>query len=422
MVARPDQELARMKAFRSTVPAVLLLSLATPAMAQDPEGDPADTTEPETRAEGAATTEPHITEEAAPGGKWYETLQVNGFVSFGYTLNVNRPFNSLNGLRWFDPFDNSLTIDVAELVLQKTVSNPNDVGFRIDLEAGATIPVISASVGLFRADPTELGSNFDLQQAYVSWIAGVGNGLRLDFGKFITHVGAEVIEGYDGYNDNYSRGFLFGLAIPFTHTGVRATYPFSDTVTGMFMIVNGWDNTLDTNDMKTFGAQVAIAAGGMANIYLNWVGGPEQVGEDGNWRNLLDVVAILTLNEQLKLMFNADLGFETFDIPGGESDTAKWFGLAAYLTYKATDTFQISLRAEFMSDADAARTGLVDDDGDGVNLIGLTATPCVTLGEHVVLRADLRLDVASVQAFATDEATDPSKTQFTIGLNALAFY
>ena len=36
----------------------------------------------------------------------------------------------------------------------------------------------------------------------------------------------EVIEGYDGWNDQYSRSLLFGYAIAFTHTGVKATYPF----------------------------------------------------------------------------------------------------------------------------------------------------------------------------------------------------
>jgi hypothetical protein len=36
-------------------------------------------------------------------------------------------------------------------------------------------------------------------------------------------MGYELIEGYDGYNDNYSRSLLFNYAIPLTHTGVKAT-------------------------------------------------------------------------------------------------------------------------------------------------------------------------------------------------------
>jgi len=54
-------------------------------------------------------------------------------------------------------------------------------------------------------------------------------------------MGYELIEGYDGYNDNYSRSILFGYAIPFTHTGVKASYAFSSKVAGMVEVVNGWD-------------------------------------------------------------------------------------------------------------------------------------------------------------------------------------
>ena len=44
----------------------------------------------------------------------------------------------------------------------------------------------------------------------------------------LTEEGFEVVEGPDGYNDNASRSFLFGFALPITHTGLRVTYPFSD--------------------------------------------------------------------------------------------------------------------------------------------------------------------------------------------------
>ena len=57
-----------------------------------------------------------------------------------------------------------------------------------------------------------------VEQAYGE-IALPGN-LTLDFGKFTTTAGAEVIEA--NKNWLYSRSFLFNV-IPFVHTGVRAT-------------------------------------------------------------------------------------------------------------------------------------------------------------------------------------------------------
>ena len=57
-----------------------------------------------------------------------------------------------------------------------------------------------------------------MQQAYVSLLTGK---LQLDAGKFVTPLGAEVIESQDDWN--YSRSILFGYAIPFYHAGMRAT-------------------------------------------------------------------------------------------------------------------------------------------------------------------------------------------------------
>jgi hypothetical protein len=61
-----------------------------------------------------------------------------------------------------------------------------------------------------------------VQQAYVSYLAGK---VSIDFGKFVTPAGAEVIENKDNFN--YSRGLLFALAIPYYHMGARIGYALS---------------------------------------------------------------------------------------------------------------------------------------------------------------------------------------------------
>ena len=98
---------------------------------------------------------------------------------------------------------------MAELVVQKPVSQPGGWGFRTDITAGQSVPRIAASNGLFRNDETGEAGNFDIHQLFVSYIAPLGKGLRLDVGKYVTHMGYEVIEGYDGWNDNATRSFLF---------------------------------------------------------------------------------------------------------------------------------------------------------------------------------------------------------------------
>ena len=53
--------------------------------------------------------------------------------------------------------------------------------------------------------------------AYLSYQAPVGKGLEIDFGKFVTALGFEVIKTKDDLN--YSRSLLFTMAIPFYHMG-----------------------------------------------------------------------------------------------------------------------------------------------------------------------------------------------------------
>ena len=97
----------------------------------------------------------------------------------------------------------------------------------------------------------------------------------MDLGKFITHVGAEVFDGYDGWNMNFSRTFVFGWGIPFNHTGLRATYEFTDKLTVMAMIANNWEEAgvSDNNTDKVLGTQIAYSPTETIGILFNWVGG-----------------------------------------------------------------------------------------------------------------------------------------------------
>ena len=131
----------------------------------------------------------------------------------------------------------------------------------------------------------------------MSVLAPVGKGgLTVDFGKFVTPIGAEVIESKDNFN--YSRGLLFALAIPYYHMGARVGYSFSDKVSLTGYLVNGWNDVKDNNGAKTVGASLAIKPG-KATIIANYLVGDEQPeGSDGGTRNLIDLVATLPLGEK----------------------------------------------------------------------------------------------------------------------------
>ena len=298
-------------------------------------------------------------------------------------------------------------MDVAEVVLQKAISKPGEAGFRVDLVAGSSIPRVSSSLGLLQ------GQDVDLQQAFVSWIAPVGRGLRLDAGKFVTHFGYEVIDGYDGYNDNATRSFLFGYTIPFTHTGLKASYTFSDQLAGMFEICNGWDVARDNNSSKSLGLQLTWTPSKTVTVYGNVMTGPERANVNSDPRNLFNVVAQWKLTDLTVFTLDAVTGSEKGAVTPGE--TASWSGIAGYARLGISDAFAFCLRAEYFKDSDGARTGTIQ------KLTEVTVTPEAKVTAHLILRGDLRVDWSDADVFSKKGGVFKGD-QTTVLLNAIYLF
>lgn len=333
---------------------------------------------------------------------WYEAISVNGFVSSSYSYNLNRPLFPVNGYRVFDFDDKSFKVDVAELVLQKPTPHAGDAGFRVDVAAGGSIPRVTAAAGLFR-DPLGSGQDIDLQQAYVAYLANAGRGLRLDFGKFVTHFGYEVIDGYDGWNDNVTRSLLFGYAIPFTHTGIRAACAFSDRVSGTVLVVNGWDDATDRNQQKSVGAQLSLTPAAGWTVILNGMYGAERPDNSRDPRTLLDLVAMWKPEGRVSLGLNLDHGRERNRFLPGE--VARWDGAAAYVRIRLTGNLSFIGRAEQFGDWDGVRTGLSQ------RLSEITLTPELRPSPGLVIRGDLRFDHSDQVIF--DANSGPKQGQAT---------
>jgi hypothetical protein len=340
---------------------------------------------------------------------WYEQLSFNAFVESGYLYNVNQPSTRKNVLRYFDAEDNTFSVSVAELTLQKTATSVADLGFRLDLDFGGVLPGRTVSSG-------DLPGNFDLRQAYASWIAPVGSGLRLDAGKFVTHVGYEVIDGWDNYNDNYSRSFLFNYAIPFTHTGAKLSYTFSPQITAMAMVANGWDSTLSRTRGKTVGGQLALTPAEPLTVYLNYLGGSEMVGDGPQtaFRQVFDVVAVYKATSWLTVGANGDYGTENGTSLVTPGETAKWWGAAGYVKIEATPGYGIALRGEFFRDEGGTRTGL----GQPVTVYEGTITPYYKFARNFGVRAELRVD-GSRDAIFPKSGGSLGNAQPTLAVNTL---
>jgi hypothetical protein len=348
----------------------------------------------------------------AQTGPWYKQIQVDTFLSASYSYNFNRPGDHALQYRVFDIKDDQAMLDVASLTVQKAAEKPGGFGFRLDMGAGQSQPEVTAASGFFRSSRTGEAGHFDVEQAYVSYVANVGRGLRFDLGKYYAPIGYESVERYDAYNDNATHSFLFGYCGPFTTTGLKISYPFSKQWSGMVMVVQGWDNVKDNNSGKSVEAQVAYTPNDAFSLYLSCLGGPEQTDNTSNMRQAYDLCATWQAFQALSLGLNVDYGHERNALGPGKSGT--WHGFAGYAVYGFTDRLRLGMRAEQFDDPDGARTGTPQ------RLREVTLTPSYRIGGHFVVRADLREDWSDRNTFNSHEG--PTDRQTTATFNVLFVY
>jgi hypothetical protein len=373
------------------------------------------------------TKDASASEEAKP---WLKTITFDAFASGAFTYNPNDPDSGKNQYRIFDFTANAPELDVVELVVQRPVAKPKDFGFRLDFAAGYSIPPVIASYGFFRNSQTGQAEHVDIPQLFISYIVPLGKGLRIDAGKFVSPMGYEVIEGYDGYNANYSHSFLFGYAIPFTNTGIKVTYAFSGKLTGMLMVANGWDTVNSVNTVKTLGGELAYTPTSSTSISLNFIVGPEERHDDNDWREVYEIVS--TWKPLSRLTLGADGLFGREDdavhLPSGQFQNAGWGGFAGYIRYAFPPRFALGLRAEVFDDSGGSRTGVSQV------LKELTLTPEYKLDipwSHLnqklkwfdgacVVRSDIRADFSNQNVF--QQESDYRKLQFTTAVNVIYMF
>lgn len=327
-----------------------------------------------------------------------DALGASFYVQGGYTYNLNGQTD--NNLRVFDQDANSFLLDLAQLSFSRTAER-GGVGYLIKLSAGETAKKIH-STGLGSADDP-----FDLTDAYITYLAPVGEGLELTFGKFETFHGAEVIPAAGNWN--YSRSLLFNFAIPFTHVGFKAMYPVTDYLKLGFHLVNGWDNLNDNNKDKSFGYSAVVTPLEGLCVALNFMHGPEKDENNHDMRYLADVVATYqTPLAGLSLMANYDYGYEENN---GESPSV-WQGVAGYARYQATEMLAAAVRGEWFDDRTGLRTGTAQ------TLYEVTFTPEIKIAGNLLIRPEYRHDWSDEEVFV-DSDGNPKKSQDTVAVGLM---
>jgi hypothetical protein len=284
-------------------------------------------------------------------------LTIGGYVEGGVTYNF-RDVKVNNG-RVFDFENEDPTLNQLVVYIDKPIDFKKkefQIGGHVEMMWGADARLIHAN-GIF--DHYGVGNGpenqFDPTQFYLDFFLPVGNGLNIRAGKFVTLLGQEVINPTG--NALYSHSYLFGFAIPFTHTGAYATYNFNDAITVDFGFSRGWEQGFEDNNgcaIDIFGRlSWLIDEKKATKLLITAIGGPERAGNTDDYRYVLDVVFTTKLADQWVLTVNGDWGFE--ENAGIRGEDAQWYGVAGYLTYNVCDNLAVNARGEWFEDPDGAR-------------------------------------------------------------------
>ena len=191
-------------------------------------------------------------------------LGVDGY--YGY--NFNAPIGRVNLLRAYDVTSNSFNLNQVSVIVEHLPTAEERFGGRVDLQYGQATETLQGSSA--NEQRPQVWRN--LFQAYGSYLAPVGSGLQVDFGKFASSLGNEG--NYTKDQIAYSRAYSFNY-LPFYHMGLQATYNVTPKLNVAYWLVNGANDTEDLNEFKSQAFISTIKPGSTLTWNVNYYFGEE---------------------------------------------------------------------------------------------------------------------------------------------------
>ena len=351
-----------------------------------------------------------------------QDINMSGYADVQYNQNLSaqsiNPGSTIgstgvgNPLRAFDNNQDTFSINQFDLTFSKDPNPEGGVGFKLDMLMGQDARIINAATN---------GSSADYitpVQAYIDVVAPLnflgendilGKTVDIQAGRLLTLAGAEVIRAPDNWN--ISRGLIFNLAEPLTHTGVRATYKlFKDKVTTYWGVNNGWDNVIDNNQWKTLESGFSFSPIDKVTWMTSLYFGPENTQTSSHKRFLLSNVLGWDATDKLSFKSEFTIGNEhrvkdllnPLAATGGTNETfgnVDWFGWAGYAHYNLTEKWGMVARMEVFRDPDYFRLNALNGGAAGIS----TTTWEMTFGtdyklyDNLTGRLEYRLDRSNQQ-------------------------
>ena len=386
--------------------------VATTTAATAPAVTPTSSSQPQP-AESASASALVLTPDDRKSLDFFNGTTLNFGIDGYYAYNFNHPIGRVNLLRAYDVSSNSFSINQASVVVEHL---PQAVpgkrfGGRIDLQFGQATETLQGSSA--NEQRPQVWRN--LFQAYGSYLAPVGTGLQVDFGKWSSSLGVEG--NYTKDQINYSRSYFFNY-LPFYHTGLRANYNVTSKVNVAYWLVNGAQQTEDFNGFKSQAFITTLKPAKTVTWNVNYYFGQEQrdvqptlnpgmptsptqpglptenITPTPNGReHIFDTYATWNATPKLTLVGEGDY---VISRPFAYSAPSHVSGGAAYARYALPRSWAVAARAEYLSD----RGGLFS--GTTQALKETTFTLEHQFEPGLISRFEYRRDFSNQHFFLTD--------------------
>ena len=360
-----------------------------------------------------------------PGG-----ATLNYYFDGYFENNFNNPTGRVNDLRAYDVLSRTFSINQADVIfaLDPDVSAKRRYGMRVDLQFGQATETL-------QGNPTneqrpEIYRN--IFQAYGTYIAPLGKGLQIDFGKWASSLGIEGNYAKDQLN--YTRSYYFNF-LPFYHQGMRLHYNFNDKIGVNYWLVNGTNQSEPSNGYRDelFGvvAQPKKNVSWTFNYYLGQEHPDAQAGtnctvpvqpglcyqpianEPNGKLHIFD--SYVTWNATPKLTFSGE-GDYVIQRTYAESAPQHVEGGAGYAQYQLTPRASFAARAEYLSDRGGMFSNATQALKEG------TATYRYNVSDWMSVFLEYRRDWTNIPYFVTSNPAAPATHQDTLGAGVVWWY
>jgi hypothetical protein len=367
-------------------------------------------------SQSSAISEPH-------GFDFLYGTTVNFLFDGYYDYNFNDPIGRLNLLRAYDVLSNAFSLNQADVVLENAPDPANGKrwGARLDLQFGQATETLQGNAAN-EPRPEIYRSIF---QAYGTYVAPIGTGLSVDFGKWASSLG---IEGnYTKDQMNYSRSYWFNF-LPFYHMGARVHYQVNDKLGLNYWVTNGTQQTEPFNGYKDelfgFVLQPTKSLNWTVNYYLGQehpdfqfvTNGPpnlptfqgtpfEPIPNPPNGKlHIFDNYATWNATSKLTLAGEGDYVLQRLFTSSKPSHSE---GGALYAHYQLTPKVAFGARSEYLSDDGGLFSGKTQA------LKEATVTFEYKISDNFLMREEWRRDWSNQPFFLTSTLGSLKKDQNT---------